>query len=129
MNTDRLHKLTQQLDATIARVTTELADLEEQIAELEPRACNGTEYWRDSDSPKLYVIHSIGKACPVHGQPDPGDRVRSYIGTKPDRIEAAQEAMRNANRLEIARRRHNQLASTLRMVERDIEAFLRRLDH
>lgn len=64
--------------------------------------CTGTEHWRDANAdhrkPKLYVIHPLNATCPIHGDPEPGKRIRTYVGSDPTKIKAAQEA--------IARHRH-----------------------
>ena len=59
--------------------------------------CTGAEHWRDAHTdhrkPKLYIIHPLNVACPIHGNPEPGKRIRTYIGTDPAKIAAAQEAL------------------------------------
>jgi len=47
-------------------------------------SCTGTLHWRDpGGNPKLYIIHATGQACPLHGTPARGTRIRTYIGTNP----------------------------------------------
>lgn len=72
------------------------------LLELANNHCTGTEHWRDANAdhrkPKLYIIHPLNQPCPIHGDPKPGKRIRTYIGTDPTKIEEAQQA--------IARHRH-----------------------
>lgn len=59
--------------------------------------CTGTVYWRrDGGNPKLYVNHGIDQACPIHGEPAPGKRLRVYVGTDPARQQRAKEAIERA---------------------------------
>lgn len=68
--------------------------------------CTGTEHWRDANAdhrkPKLYIIHPLNATCPIHGDPKPGKRIRTYVGTDPAKIEAAQEAITRCRHYENA---------------------------
>jgi len=82
------------LDA-IETALAEAAMLRHRLQRLAGRTCTGAEHWRDADSssPKLYVNHGIDEACPLHGTPEPGTRIRTYVGTKPSRQKRARAAM------------------------------------
>ena len=42
----------------------------------------------------MMIIHRTGSPCPLHGEPNPHKgRVRSYVGTNPERQTAAREAI------------------------------------
>lgn len=67
----------------------EIDALEAQIADLdEAGVCTGTDYWREGT--KLYANHGIDQACPIHGEPGSGKRLRVYVGMNQ---EAQQEAL------------------------------------
>jgi len=108
-------QLPQALEAT--RILAEM--LNNQLLKLTNNRCNGSEHWRDANAnhrkPKLYIIHPQDCACPIHGQPEPGKRIRTYVGTDPAKIEGAQEA--------IARNRHYN--NTLR----ELQDLHRRMRH
>ena len=88
--------------ATLAEnpIITRLHELEQvtrQLDELTGWTCTGRVHWRDKDrpdkTPKMYVIHSTDQACPLHGQPEPGARLRVYVGIDEEKQEAAQAAI------------------------------------
>jgi len=76
---------------------SEITELENKLAQIDGRTCTGKPYWRDEDhptrAPKLYVNHGIDQACPMHGEPDPGQRIRTYIGADEQAIEDALAAI------------------------------------
>ncbi len=74
--------------------------------------CTGIVYWRDNggDKPKLYANHSIDQACPIHGKPGPGKRLRTYVGTDPERQAEILAAMKR-------RREKLDLESAIRQTE------------
>jgi hypothetical protein len=84
----RLDALTDQIDA-----------LEAQVADLdEAGVCTGVPYWRDGTGgsrarPKLYANHGVDQACPIHGRPEPGKRLRTYVGADPEAQEEALAAI------------------------------------
>jgi len=61
------------------------------------RTCTGTVHWRDSNgsgkTPKMYAIHGVDQPCPIHGEPEPGGRLRVYVGTDKARQQETLEAM------------------------------------
>ena len=64
--------------------------------------CNGTVYWRGAGShakPKMYTNHRRDQACPVHGTPKPGGRLRCYVGQDPDKQARALADMGRAKEL------------------------------
>ena len=81
----------QQLHLVLHERTAALPRLRQEEKELAANHCNGTIYWRDSNTlnPKMYVNHSINTPCPIHGTPNPNGRLRTYIGTDPDKQAAA----------------------------------------
>lgn len=78
---------------TIRVHVEKLAGLEEKLVGLEGRTCTGREWWRDVDvpgkTPKLYVLHSVDADCPIHGKPEPGGRLRVYVGSEGGKIGTA----------------------------------------
>jgi len=87
--------------ATLAEnpIYTRLHELDRITKELDllGTTCTGRVHWRDQDKPgkmpKMYILHSIGQSCPIHGTPLTfGDRLRTYIGvnvTKQNQARAA----------------------------------------
>jgi hypothetical protein len=75
-----------ELDRQIDRLVTQVAALDDK------GVCTGVAYWRDKDdsTPKLYANHGIDRACPIHGRPEAGKRLRTYVGSNP---EAQREAL------------------------------------
>ena len=75
----------------------DLSRLGAELEALDGATCNGREYWRDLDhvtrQAKLYILHSIDQACPLHGDPPPGERLRVYVGSDPGKVEEAREAI------------------------------------
>ncbi len=98
--TEKLNQLlflfTQLPDAVLQSVST-LGQIKQRLEQLEGRTCTGHVHWRDKDTPgktaKLYILHGTDEPCPLHGQPDPGKRLRTYIGNKPERIARAKGAL------------------------------------
>lgn len=75
----------------------EVVEIKEKLTQIDGNTCTGKAYWRDEDhptrAPKLYVNHGIDEACPMHGEPDPGKRIRTYVGADEHAIEEALAAM------------------------------------
>ena len=81
----QLIALADQLPGTI-RATVDFVDrLDQAATRLEGHTCTGQPHWRDKDKPnkqpKLYIIHPINTFCPLHGMPEPQQRIRTYIGS------------------------------------------------
>ena len=73
---EKLASIAEHLDVLAGEIDT----LKAQISDLdEAGVCTGTDYWRDGT--KLYANHGINKTCPIHGTPEPGKRLRTYVGT------------------------------------------------
>jgi len=75
----------------------EIHALSEQLEDLQHSHCTGTEHWRDAKhskhTPKLYVIHKTDQSCPIHGKPEAGKRIRTYVGSNQIKIDAARAAI------------------------------------
>lgn len=117
-----LPPLRQCIDARIA----DLERLHAELAQVTKNSCTGVAHWRDSEDPKiarkLYANHGKDVACPVHGQPAQGKRLRVYIGSSPPKIDAALRAIAlNKNRLQVSReaaRTRNQLSQAAHSLRR-----------
>lgn len=119
---DQIAELAAQLPDAIRERFAALETLEKEIEILERTSCTGVEYWRDrNNAPKLYINHGVDQACPVHGLPDPGKRIRAYVGVDPDKQAAALAAIENCARLEQARKQQYQLTITLNTLDRRIK--------
>lgn len=96
----------QILPAAFRTRQLDLQELSSQLETLRHTHCTGTEHWRDASNdkhrPKLYVIHRTNQACPIHGSPEPGKRIRTYIGSKQGKIEAAKAAIEHGETYRIA---------------------------
>jgi hypothetical protein len=83
--------------AAFKHALEEIEEIEKALNDIDGKTCTGTEYWRDQDhptrSPKLYVIHGTGESCPLHGEPEDGGRIRTYIGADQQAIAEARAAM------------------------------------
>ena len=94
-NVERVLTMASGAADAIRQRVTDLERIEGDLAHLDGRTCTGVEYWRrETGKPdRLYMNHSVDAACPMHGNPAPGARVRSYVGSDPDRIAEAREAL------------------------------------
>ena len=106
LNVDRLLDMAAMCETAIQDRVNELASLEAGLKELDGQTCTGREWWRDRGHPtresKMYVLHSVNAACPVHGKPEPGKRLRVYVGNNRERIKEARAAIaREAQRQEM----------------------------
>lgn len=94
---DRLLNLASGCEEAIRRRLDDLDHLSAELEALDGQTCTGREWWRDKGHPtkaaKLYILHSISQACPVHGTPATGERLRVYIGCDRRKIVAARAAM------------------------------------
>jgi len=97
MNQQQIERLTERaaaLPAAIQERAAALAELRAQLEVLQRTSCTGTVYWRkDENNPKMYANHPIDTECPIHGKPQSNKRLRSYIGTDPDRQAEAEAAI------------------------------------
>lgn len=101
-------------------------DLLFQVADLEQtEMCTGRVYWRDQDTPgqtpKMCIAHSVNGSCPLHGEPKPGERLRVYVGTDPEKQDQVLEAIEHQNRKARLESRVRQAEVWLGRVERAID--------
>jgi len=90
VDVDRLRRWAAGAEGALQARVDELVRLRADLAALDGQTCTGREFWQGK---RLYANHSVGKACPVHGKPEPGGRLRCYVGSDPTRIERARAAM------------------------------------
>lgn len=107
---EQLHEMqheAEKLIDSIASARARIKEIEQEIITIGDDYCTGTAYWRDADdpnkAPKLYAMHGIDQPCPIHGTPEPGQRIRAYVGTKEENQREVLEAMER-----YARREHLQ---------------------
>ena len=104
-----------------------ISDLHARVINLEETTtiCTGTTHWGDRDKPghqpKLYVLHSPGKPCPMHGDPKPGKRLRIYVGVDPKKQDQVLEAMERQKQRAHLESQIRQAQVRLRRVERAID--------
>lgn len=107
--------------------------LGEAAARLAAHACTGAPYWRDKDAPgrrpKLYVIHGLNQACPLHGTPAPGDRIRTYVGCAPEKQRAAGAAMADEARRQALLAEQAALSAVLCQAQPTLRALLTALGY
>lgn len=86
-----------QLPQALEKAHQECVMLSNTLLKLADNHCTGSEHWRDANTdhrqPKLYIIHPLNGSCPIHGSPEPGKRIRTYVGADPAKIEEAQQAI------------------------------------
>ncbi|HUX31974.1 MAG TPA: hypothetical protein VMV78_15320, partial [Thiobacillus sp.] len=94
-NLERVLRMAGGAADAIRRRVADLERLERDLAALDGHTCTGVEYLRREDGKpdRLYMNHSIDQACPMHGKPSPGGRLRSYVGSDQARIEEARAAL------------------------------------
>ena len=127
MDIEHLLRLAAGCEAAIRERYDDLTTLRAELDALDGRTCVGREWWRDSGHPtkvaKLYILHSIDQACPIHGKPEPGGRLRVYVGSDRGRVVEARAAMGRETR-------RRELAASARDVEQGLSScghYLRRL--
>jgi hypothetical protein len=103
-----------------------IEDLLARIADLEEtELCNGHVYWRDQDTPgqtpKMCITHSVDGPCPLHGAPNPGRRLRTYVGADPEKQRQVLEAIERHKRKARLEGQIRQTEVRLRRVERAID--------
>ena len=90
--------VTEREAAAVGRLLVSLSAWREDVMWLvlsmnqleEEELCNGVEEWRGD---VLYIRHSVGCYCPLHGQSEPGTRKAVYIGKKEHNQARAQNAI------------------------------------
>ena len=94
---DRLARMASGCETALRRRFDALDGLQAELDALDGTTCTGREWWRDRNhatkTPKLYILHSIDQACPLHGEPEPGKRLRCYVGSDAGKIAEARAAM------------------------------------
>ncbi len=89
-----LPTISQQTKTPLTAALIALAEVTQQIDALDGKTCTGHIWWRDKkklDKPnKMYINHNMNQACPLHGTPEKGKRIRVYIGTDPNKQKAAE---------------------------------------
>lgn len=125
--------LLKRLVPAVLTRTAPLAPMGHSIAALKQTVCTGRQHWRDRDKPgktaKLYVIHGTDVKCPLHGSPDPGQRLRVYIGNKPQKIAAALAAIEQINEYQRLNSDRAAILALLRRTIYDLKSMYRRLDY
>jgi len=115
----RVAKMAAGCEAALLDSLAEVERLSGELVALDGRTCTGREYWRDKDiagkEAKLYVNHSIDQVCPLHGTPEPGKRIRQYVGTDLSAIREAKEAIEREG---TRRRLESELAKITRGLRR-----------
>lgn len=91
-----IHNQMVVVDKWLRRAGQLLDRLETEIALLEHRRCTGKIYMRDGKY--AYANHGVDEACPIHGEPTPGGRIRKYIGSDHVRIDGLRHAIHRQRR-------------------------------
>lgn len=90
---DYVLDLIARLPPALTHRLADLPALQEELAELDLNSCTGSVHWRDVNKEgkvnKLYILHGTNRTCPLHGHPEPGKRIRIYIGVNRDKIREA----------------------------------------
>ena len=114
-------------EAIITRYAAYLQELADLTA-LDGITCTGAPHWRDNTkstaTAKLYINHSIDAACPVHGKPKPGSRLRSYIGTDPSKQRVAHEAIEREQERQTTAQRVKIMEAALYQAARELRSAL-----
>lgn len=110
-----------------------LSALRQRLQELDGRTCTGHPHWRDKNTEgktaKMYILHGTDQICSIHGTPRQGERTRSYIGNKPDKISAALAAIERETERQDLQKDLRRLQGTITHVIYQLQALYRRLDH
>lgn len=107
--------------------------LTQALTHLTDHTCTGSPYWRDKDTPgrrpKLYLIHGIDQACPLHGVPASGERIRTYIGCGPDNQIVAFAALAAEKRRQHLAAERDTLTATLHQTHATLRHLLTALGY
>jgi hypothetical protein len=98
---EKLTEAVDQIPTAVQDALDQLDHLTAVIEEIKARGiCTGTVYWRDQETnPKMYANHGTDQACPIHGTPESGSRLRVYVGTDEERQQRTLEAMQRRETL------------------------------
>ena len=110
-----LSRLTTAAPEPLATAQGALDHVQAQLDQIGSKRCTGAISWRkDGPTDRMIVVHKHGESCPHHGQPkSQKGRIRSYIGTDPDKQEIAKDLI-------AADKRYRDLQSTLRRIDNAI---------
>ena len=125
---DQALTLAQHTHAALLERIQHLAEIEEQLTALAGRTCTGRVHWRDGNNghqPKMVILHSVDQACPIHGLPKRGGRIRHYVGTDPDKQEEAKHAIALEKERQRLATEHDALTRALRDAAWQLERFYR----
>jgi len=124
---DRLATMASGCEVALRQRFDALDGLQAELDALDGQTCTGREWWRDRDhptkTPKLYILHSIDKACPLHGDPSPGGRLRCYVGSDPAKIAEARAAMAREQKRQDLEREVSRLRGGLASCGYHLRAF------
>lgn len=130
---DYLLLLASNLETAIHEYLHTLATIEKQLLVLEGATCTGKPHWRDINTQgkaaKLCIIHSIDGICDLHGTPDAGKRIRTYIGSNPGKITAALAAITSETKRRELQADTWAIETNLHNVSRYLRICYRHLDH
>jgi hypothetical protein len=133
INLDRLVNMAASCEEVVGQRFGELSKLGVELDALDGRTCNGWEYWRDKNhptrAPKLYVLHAVSQACPLHGEPEPGGRLLVYVGSDPEDVARARAAMEWEIRRRRLRRRLAKIRRGLASCDYYLQGFYDQLDY
>jgi hypothetical protein len=124
MDIEQLVEIAEALPDAILERERKLEGLRQRLDWLESWSCNGTEYWRDRNhptrEPKLYINHGVDQACPMHGTPEPGKRLRIYLGANERRIEDARGWLENEKERKALEYKFNRLRNAMNRLNTQI---------
>lgn len=134
MSTDnQTQVLAAALPSAITNRESEHFNLLLDLVALDGITCTGVPHWRDKEkpkaTPKLYINHSIDQACPLHGQPKRGKRLRVYIGTDPTNQRLAGEAIEREQERKALEKQVHRMESLLAQAKSDIKSALSSLGY
>jgi hypothetical protein len=94
-----LRRLARLAENPIIARLHELEQVTKMLNRLAGQTCAGRVHWRDRNAPgktpKMVIVHGIDQACPLHGTPEAGKRLRIYVGTDEERQEVAVAAIQD----------------------------------
>lgn len=124
-----LETLTQHVHFPLAAALQKLDEANQAIANLAGNTCTGSIWWRDpnSDKPRMYINHRKDQVCPLHGMPNRGKRIRTYIGSDPDKQAEAHATLDAETRLDALRQTKRQLDAALSQARYRLRDYYRAL--
>lgn len=127
-----LYKLCARARSPITQRYEELQALDAELATLQGNTCTGKVSWRDTNNPnpnaaKMTIVHGTNQACPLHGEPANGKRIRSYVGTDPHKQAQAIKAIEDETRREKLQHKRDGLEAAIRDAGYALKDFYRTL--